>query len=184
MPATCCRTRWISCSTSSATASRTPAVASGLLALLRDDREVPDTWVATYQFEKLGRTVTFTGSMNTGRRSQPVEICGRDATLRFDAIAHNVTRFQILPAEHNTQAGPAQGLRAGQDAQAAQSHGGLAELHPQPRHAEMLDGRGVHRNGDLPHVAGVVPAERRMVRWDAAQGRDRVRQNPFNEART
>ncbi len=34
-------------------------VCSGLIALLRDDREVPDTWVATYQFEKLGRTVTF-----------------------------------------------------------------------------------------------------------------------------
>ena len=61
----------------------------GLISQLRDDREVPDTWVATYQFEKLGRTVAFTGSMNTSVR-QPVEICGRDATLRFDDIAHNV----------------------------------------------------------------------------------------------
>jgi len=32
-----------------------------------------------------------------------VEICGRDATLRFDDIAHNVTRFQILPERYNTR---------------------------------------------------------------------------------
>lgn len=72
----------------------------GLISQLRDDREVPDTWAATYQFEKLGRTVTFTGSMNTSVQ-QPVEICGRDATLRFDDIAHNVTTFEILPEDHN-----------------------------------------------------------------------------------
>jgi predicted dehydrogenase len=76
---------------------------TGLISQLRDDREVPDTWSATYEFEKLGRTVTFTGSMNTGRAKQPVEICGRDATLRFDNIAHDVTRFEILPEEHNTR---------------------------------------------------------------------------------
>jgi len=76
---------------------------SGINALLRDDREVPDTWVATYEFEKLGRTVTFTGSMNT-TASQPVEICGRDATLRFDTIAHDVSTFEIVPARHTPPA--------------------------------------------------------------------------------
>jgi len=50
---------------------------SGMIALLDDDREVPDTWIATYQFEKLKRTVTFIGSMNA-TASQPVELCGRD----------------------------------------------------------------------------------------------------------
>ena len=56
---------------------------AGLNALLHDDREVPDTWVATYQFEKLGRTVTFTGSMNT-TDSQPVDDLrpGRHAAVR------------------------------------------------------------------------------------------------------
>jgi predicted dehydrogenase len=73
---------------------------AGLNALLHDDREVPDTWVATYQFEKLGRTVTFTGSMNTGA-GQPVEICGKQATLRFNSIAHDVQGFTIIPEPYN-----------------------------------------------------------------------------------
>jgi predicted dehydrogenase len=72
----------------------------GLNALLNDDREVPDTWMATYQFEKLGRTVTFTGSMNTNA-GQPAEICGKEATLRFDGIAHDVTSFTIRPEGYN-----------------------------------------------------------------------------------
>lgn len=85
---------------------------SGINALLRDDREVPDTWVATYEFEKLGRTVTFTGSMNA-TASQPVEVCGRDATLRFDAIAHDVSTFEILPARHALQAALPKGYERG-----------------------------------------------------------------------
>ena len=72
----------------------------GLNALLNDDREVPDTLMATYQFEKLGRTVTFTGSMNTNA-GQPVEICGKEATLRFDGIAHDVNSFVIRPEGYN-----------------------------------------------------------------------------------
>lgn len=79
-------------------------VCTGQIALLRDDREVPDTWVATYGFDKLGRTVTFEGSMNS-TDNQPVTVCGRDATLRFDDIAHNVTRFEVIPADHNQKAG-------------------------------------------------------------------------------
>jgi len=49
---------------------------------------------------KLGRTVTFTGSMNTNA-GQPVEICGKDATLRFDGIAHDVNSFVIKPEGYN-----------------------------------------------------------------------------------
>lgn len=76
---------------------------SGQIALLRDDREVPDTWITSCQFEKLGRMVTFEGSMNC-TDSQPVTLCGRDATLRFDAIAHDVSTFEIIPAGHNRRA--------------------------------------------------------------------------------
>jgi len=73
---------------------------SGLNALLKDDREVPDTWVATYEFENLGRTVTFTGSMNTNA-GQHVEMCGKEATLRFDGIAHDVNSFTIEKEGYN-----------------------------------------------------------------------------------
>lgn len=88
-------------------------ISSGLIALLNDDREVPDTWNATYQFEKLGRTVTFTGSMNA-TANQPVELCGRDATLRFDSIAHDVTTFELEPAYHNRQSDLPRGYERGQ----------------------------------------------------------------------
>lgn len=89
---------------------------AGLIALLKDDREVPDTWIATYQFEKLGRTVSFIGSMNAAT-SQPVEICGRDAVLRFDDIAHNVTDFKIIPAPHNRSANLPKGYERGKTPQ-------------------------------------------------------------------
>lgn len=72
---------------------------SGQVARLKDDREVPDTWITTYQFEKLGRSVNFIGSMNT-RGGQSVEICGENATLRFDDIGQNVSNFEIIPERH------------------------------------------------------------------------------------
>jgi predicted dehydrogenase len=87
-------------------------ICSGVNALLHDDREVPDTWVATYEFEKLGRTVSFIGSMNAAA-NQPVEICGRDATLRFDGIAHDVTTFDIQPASHARKADLPKGYERG-----------------------------------------------------------------------
>ncbi|MEI8043868.1 MAG: Gfo/Idh/MocA family oxidoreductase, partial [Verrucomicrobiota bacterium] len=85
---------------------------AGLNALLKDDREVPDTWAATYQFEKLGRTVTFTGSMNTNA-GQPVEICGSDATLRCDGIGQDVNSFTIQRGGYNRQTGIPKGYERG-----------------------------------------------------------------------
>lgn len=85
---------------------------AGLNALLQDDREVPDTWAAIYQYEKPGRTVTFTGSMNT-TDSQPVTVCGRDATLRFDTIAHDVSTFEVIPADHHQNSGLPKGYERG-----------------------------------------------------------------------
>ena len=85
---------------------------SGLNALLKDDREIPDTWVANYHFEKLGRTVTFTGSMNTAV-GQPVEVCGKEASLRFDGIAHDVTSFTVTPERHNERADLPKGYARG-----------------------------------------------------------------------
>jgi predicted dehydrogenase len=142
-------------------------VCSGQIALLRDDREVPDTWVATYQFEKLGRTVVFEGSMNT-TDNQPVTICGRDATLRFDDIAHNVNTFDIILAGHNQRKDLPKGYERG-------------KTPPQPNH--MIDWLNCVRTRNTPKCstdeAFVETAtflmslkaqqERRLVRWDAAR---------------
>jgi predicted dehydrogenase len=142
-------------------------VCSGQIALLRDDREVPDTWVAAYQFEKLGRTVTFEGSMNSNDR-QPVTICGRDATLRFDAIAHDVTTFEIIPAGHNRNARLPKGYERG-------------KTPPQPNH--IVDWLNCIRSRGTPKCSTdeafietatflmslKAQQEARMVRWDPAR---------------
>jgi len=139
----------------------------GLLSQLRDDREVPDTWVATYQFEKLGRTVTFTGSMNTSVQ-QPVEICGRDATLRFDGIAHDVTTFEILPERHNLRPNLPKAYAPGKTPQ-------------QPNHmvdwVNCIQSRGTPKcSTDEAFIEAATSLmslvscqERRLVRWDAAK---------------
>lgn len=140
---------------------------SGLIALLRDDREVPDTWVASYQFEKLGRTVTFEGSMNA-TDSLPVTLCGRDATLRFDAIAHDVSTFEIIPADWNQKADLPKGYVRGQTP-------------PQPNH--MVDWLNCIRSRGTPKCSTEeafietatflmslkAQQEQRLVRWDAAR---------------
>lgn len=140
----------------------------GLLAQLKDDREVPDTWVATYQFEKLGRTVTFTGSMNTGAPRQPVELCGRDATIRFDNIAHDVKTFELLPEDHNTRKDLPKGYQRGKTPN-------------QPDHLEdwinCIQSRGTPKcSTDEAFIETatflmslVSQQQKRMVRWDAAR---------------
>ena len=142
-------------------------VCAGQVALLNDDREVPDTWVATYQFEKLSRMVTFEGSMNT-TDSQPVTICGRDATLRFDDIAHNVNTFEITPAAHNQRVDIPKGYARG-------------KTPSQPNH--MVDWVNCIRTRGTPKCSAdeafietatflmslKAQQERRMVRWDAAK---------------
>ena len=140
---------------------------AGQIALLRDDREVPDTWIATYQFEKLGRTITFEGSMNAND-NQPVTICGRDATLRFNDIAHDVTTFDLIPAPHNQKADLPKEYQRGQTP-------------GQPNH--MLDWLNCVRTRGTPKCSTgeafietatflmslKAQQERRMVRWDAAR---------------
>jgi predicted dehydrogenase len=140
---------------------------SGLNALLRDDREVPDTWVATYQFEKLGRTVTFEGSMNC-TDSLPVTLCGRDATLRFNDIAHNLSTFEVTPAGHNKKANLPNGYVRGQTP-------------AQPNHmvdwVNCIQSRGRPKcSTDEAFIETATflmslkaQQERRMVRWDAAR---------------
>lgn len=140
-------------------------VCSGQIALLRDDREVPDTWVTSYQFEKLGRTVTFEGSMNS-TDNLPVTICGRDATLRFDDIAHDVSTFEIIAAGHNRNSRLPKAYERG-------------KTPAQPNH--MVDWVNCIRSRGTPKCSAdeafietatflmslKSQQERRMVRWDA-----------------
>ncbi|HEY5914579.1 MAG TPA: Gfo/Idh/MocA family oxidoreductase [Verrucomicrobiae bacterium] len=142
-------------------------VCSGQIALLRDDREVPDTWITTYQFEKLGRTVTFEGSMNA-TDDQPVTLCGTDATLRFNGIAHDVTSFEIIPSPYCRKADLPKGYEPGQTP-------------GQPNH--MADWFNCIRSRGTPKCSTSeafietatflmslqAQQERRMVRWDAAR---------------
>ena len=135
----------------------------GLNALLKDDREVPDTWTPIYQFEKHGRTVTFTGSMNTSS-GQPVEICGKERLLRFDDIAHDVTTFTITPERLQRTQGLRQGLRKRQDP-------------GQPNHMEDFFNCMRSRGPPKCHVDEAFietatspcpssPTSARQVRWD------------------
>ena len=67
---------------------------AGLNAFWKDDRETPDTWIATYQFEKQGCTTIFEGIQNSSREQTP-EFCGRDARMVFNSIGQDASRFEI-----------------------------------------------------------------------------------------
>ncbi len=111
--------------------------------------------------------MTFTGSMNT-TASQSVEICGRDATLRFDTIAHDVSTFEIVPAEHNQKSSLPKGYDRG-------------KTPSQPNH--MVDWVNCIHTRGTPKCSTdeafietatflmslVSQQQRRMVRWDAVR---------------
>jgi predicted dehydrogenase len=67
---------------------------AGLNAYWKDDREVPDTWIATYGFEKNNCTVVFEGVQNSAREQTP-EFVGRDARMIFNGIGQDAGRFEI-----------------------------------------------------------------------------------------
>jgi predicted dehydrogenase len=67
---------------------------SGLNTFWKDDREVPDSWIATYQFEKQNCSVTFEGIQNSGR-VQPPEFCGRNGRMIYDKIGQGASRFEV-----------------------------------------------------------------------------------------
>ncbi|MDD4869203.1 MAG: Gfo/Idh/MocA family oxidoreductase [Kiritimatiellae bacterium] len=69
---------------------------TGLLAYYKDDREVPDTWLASYRFEKQNCSLTFEGCMNSARQ-QPPEYIGKEGQLIFNGIGQDASRFWIYP---------------------------------------------------------------------------------------
>jgi len=71
-------------------------VCTGLNAYYDDDRQVPDTWLAAYRFEKHACSLTFEGCMNA-KREQPPEYIGRDGRLIFNNIGQGANRFWVYP---------------------------------------------------------------------------------------
>ncbi len=69
---------------------------TGLNAYYHDDRQVPDTWLAAYHFEKQKSSITFEGCMNS-KRVQPPEYIGRDGRLIFSGIGQDAKKFWVYP---------------------------------------------------------------------------------------
>jgi predicted dehydrogenase len=69
-------------------------VTQGHNAFWKDDREVPDTWISSFVFEKQNCTVTFEGNMNS-RRGQTPEYIGRNGRVVFSAIGQDASLFEI-----------------------------------------------------------------------------------------
>lgn len=67
-------------------------------AFWNDDREVPDTWIATYVFEKKNCTVTFQGCMNSSRDQTP-EYIGRNGRIIFNSIGQSANMFEVYADE-------------------------------------------------------------------------------------
>lgn len=69
---------------------------TGLNAYYDDDREVPDTWLAAYKFERQKCSLTFEGCMNS-KRIQPPEYIGRDGRIIFSGIGQDAKQFWVYP---------------------------------------------------------------------------------------
>jgi len=67
---------------------------SGLNAFWKDDREVPDSWMTTYQWEEKNCTMQFEGIQNSKRMQTP-EFVGRDARMIFNDIGQAASRFEV-----------------------------------------------------------------------------------------
>ena len=67
---------------------------SGHNAVFKDDREVPDTWLAQYVFEKHDCSLTFEGCMNSDRQ-QPPEYIGKDGRLIFNGIGQDANQYFV-----------------------------------------------------------------------------------------
>ncbi|HNZ47589.1 MAG TPA: Gfo/Idh/MocA family oxidoreductase [Candidatus Hydrogenedentes bacterium] len=71
-------------------------VCSGHNAFYHDGREVPDTWLAQYTFEKEDAMLLFEGCMNS-TREQPPEYIGREGRIIFNGIGQDANRFYVYP---------------------------------------------------------------------------------------
>ena len=155
-------------------------VCTGQIALLNDGREVPDTWNTVYEYKKQGCTVTFVCSMNTREPLQPPEFRGKEATLRCDGIAQDVSSFDVFadPASEKFADRIAKGeIQAGKPFLKFDP----AKTPPLPSHMQdffncVRSGKKTRCNEDEAFIEAAtlilsVEAlkQERKVRWDAAK---------------
>ena len=69
---------------------------AGFNAYYNDGRETPDTWLASYVFEKQSCSLTFEGCMNSAREQAP-EYIGKKGRIFFNAIGQDANRFYQYP---------------------------------------------------------------------------------------
>jgi predicted dehydrogenase len=67
---------------------------TGYNAFFNDGREVPDTWLAGYTFEKHNCSLTFEGCMNSERQQYP-EYIGKNGRIVFNGIGQDANRFAL-----------------------------------------------------------------------------------------
>ena len=144
---------------------------AGFNAFYQDGRETPDTWTASYTFEKQNCSLTFEGCMNSGRE-QPPEYIGKDGRLIFNAIGQDANHFLIYP---DAPAFPHMGRKLKPDHTYDPSNGPNWPTH-------MNDFLNCVRTGERPkcnedeafiEVATLLMSvqsyhEKRQVRWDPA----------------
>jgi predicted dehydrogenase len=71
---------------------------TGFNAFYKDGRETPDTWLASYTFEKHDCSLTFEGCMNSGREQYP-EYVGKKGRIAFNGIGQDANRFALYNDE-------------------------------------------------------------------------------------
>ena len=69
---------------------------TGFNAFYDDGRETPDTWLASYVFEKKNCSLTFEGCMNSGREQVP-EYIGKNGRIIFNGIGQDANHFVLYP---------------------------------------------------------------------------------------
>ena len=69
--------------------------ASGMIARWDDGRDIPDNFLATYQFERQNCMVQFEGSQNSNRGQTP-EFIGTEGRLTFNRIGQSANQFDVF----------------------------------------------------------------------------------------
>lgn len=145
----------------------------GKNAFYHDGREVPDTWLANYTFEKENCSLMFEGCMNSGRQ-QPPEYIGKKGRIIFNAIGQAASRFSVYGD------GPAYPHMRGEPMEPRRSYD-PADGPRWPSHME--DFLNCVRTGEQPrchideafievcsYLMSVISyREQRLVQWDAEQ---------------